>query len=281
MVNVHEKFPVGASNKSAYKTDGSDVRDATPEEMIRYRDANKHRRMKVDEKSSSSEPSLGSTVLPAEALPKARPVSARPEQSEGDSPPRNRAAANRAREKERDSLRKGDDRGSSGRHKSREPKQRERATEMKREVDEEEADRKHMAEIIGRIEARKAAGDLEIARSTIRDLKTSGSVASTAPHKSPRKESEREKPEGKKKVVSSRGAKKLPATQTAAEAALARAVASTNVVPIERFSEVIAEKGTSAAPVPKRARSTKRTTVERRPDDALSTLKFSAMDEIR
>jgi len=55
MVNVHEKYPDGAMNKAAYLTDGSNVGDATEKEKVRYRDANKHRRKKVDEKSSSSE----------------------------------------------------------------------------------------------------------------------------------------------------------------------------------------------------------------------------------
>jgi len=51
MVNVHEKYPDGAVNKAAYSTDGSNVRDATEEEKVRYCDANKHCRKKVDEKS--------------------------------------------------------------------------------------------------------------------------------------------------------------------------------------------------------------------------------------
>jgi len=61
--NVHEKYPDGAVNKAAYSTDGSNVRDATEKEKVWYRDANKHRRKKVDEKSSSSEPSASNTVL--------------------------------------------------------------------------------------------------------------------------------------------------------------------------------------------------------------------------
>jgi len=265
MVNVHEKFPVGASNKTAYKTDGSDVRDATPEEMIRYRDANEHRCKKVDEKSSSSEPSQGSTMLPAEVLPKARPVSARPGQSGGDSPPRNKTGMNRASERERDSSPKSDDRGSSTRHKSREPEQRERATETVGDVDEEEADGKHMAEIQGRIEARKAAKDLEIARLTIIDLK----------------ESDRDKAEGKKKVATSRFGKKPSATQPAAEATSGQSVASIELMPTELFSEVVAIMGTSAAVISKRVCFTKCATAECRPDDAMSTLKFGALDEVR
>jgi len=270
MVNVHEKFPVGASNKSAYKTDGSDVRDATPEEMIRYRDANKHRSKKVDEKLSSSEPTLGSTVLSTEALPKARPVSARPEQIESDSSSVSRATAHRARERMIDSSRKGEDRDISGKREICGSERREKVAETVGEIDLEEADRRNMAEIQGRIEALKAARDLEIAHTTISELMTTGNGASTVLHKPPRKESKREKPVGKEKMVSSRGAKKLPAIQTVTEAVFQLPT-----------SEAIADMGTYAAPVTKRTRSTNHATGERRPDVALSTLKFGAMDETR
>jgi len=149
------------------------------------------------------------------------------------------------------------------------------------DVDEDEADRNHMAEIQCRIEARKAARDLEIARSTMRDLKESGSVTSATLHKSLGKKAEREKQEGKKKGVNSRVVKKPSATQTAAEATLLQSIASTDAMPTESFSEVVAIMGTTAALAPKRVRSTRRENVDRRPDDALSTLKFGALDEIQ
>jgi len=67
MVNVHVKYPEGAINGAAYSTDGSNVRDATEEEKVRYRNADKHRRKGVEEKSSANEPSQNNTAAPAKA----------------------------------------------------------------------------------------------------------------------------------------------------------------------------------------------------------------------
>jgi len=121
MVNVHEKYLDGAVNKAAYSTDGSNVRDATEEEKVRYRDANKHRRKKVDEKSSSSEPSASKTILLGVAVAPARPASARAERSIDYAPSGDRSGGNRGKDKEHDKSRdsshnkgekeKSDDRG--------------------------------------------------------------------------------------------------------------------------------------------------------------------------
>jgi len=104
MVNVHEKYPDGAVNKVAYSTDGSNVRDATEEEKVRYRDANKHRRKKVDEKSSSSEPSASHTILLGETAAPALPASARTERSI-DNSSGDRSVGNHGKDKERDQSR--------------------------------------------------------------------------------------------------------------------------------------------------------------------------------
>jgi len=69
IVNMHEKYPDGAVNKTAYSTDGTNVRDTTEEEKVRYRDANKHRRKKVDEKYLSGESRRSRNEVPAEAPP--------------------------------------------------------------------------------------------------------------------------------------------------------------------------------------------------------------------
>jgi len=85
MVNVHGKYPEGAVNKTAYSTDGSNVRDVTEEEKVRYRDANKHQRKKpVDGKSSSSEPSQSGTALMLLDPTRARPAFARETRGDGD-----------------------------------------------------------------------------------------------------------------------------------------------------------------------------------------------------
>jgi len=129
MVNVHEKYPDGAVNKAAYLTDGSNVHDATEEEKVRYRDANKHRPKKVDEKSSFSEPSVSNTVLLTGAPRPAWPASVHAEQSTGNAFPGDRSEGNRVKDKERNSsrtreeiekTRKDDDRESAHVQESRE-----------------------------------------------------------------------------------------------------------------------------------------------------------------
>jgi len=194
MVNVHEKYPDGAVNKVAYSTDGSNVRDATEEKKIRYRDANKHRRKKVDEKSSSSEPSHSCTALPSTEISKVRPASARTDRGGGDALSADRSGVSQ-RDKEREcptggeihsSVHGGKDRGSSREEMAREPRTPAAATTSDGETDEEEMDRRNMAEIQGRIEARRAAKDLETACAVILQLKTSGTKTPAVETKSTR-----------------------------------------------------------------------------------------------
>jgi len=72
MVNVHEKYPEGAVNGAVYSTDGSNARDATEEEKVRYRNADKHGRKEGDEKSVASEPSQNNNAVSTAAPTKAR-----------------------------------------------------------------------------------------------------------------------------------------------------------------------------------------------------------------
>jgi len=94
-----------------------------------------------------------------------------------------------------------------------------------------------MAKIQGRIEARKAAKDLEVARTTMKELKSSLGGAPLAPPKPSRRATQRNKGESEKETGATRGTKKALATQP-------------------------------------KSKST-----ERHRDDALSTLKFSAIKE--
>jgi len=84
MVNVYGKYTENAVNNAAYRTDGSDVRDATTEEKLRYLDANKHKRKKAVGTVSSGELSKSDTAVDAEVPPKSRPVSTCGKQSEQD-----------------------------------------------------------------------------------------------------------------------------------------------------------------------------------------------------
>jgi len=221
MVNVHEKYPDGAVNKAAYLTDGSNVRDATEEEKVRYRDTNKHRRKKVDEKSSSSEPSVSNTVLVAGEPTPARPASARAEQSTGNASSGDKSGGNCVKDVECDRSRnrgeleksqKSNDRGGARAQEGRESALNRAATTSGGELDEEEADRRKMAEIQGRIKARKAAKDLEIARAMIEELKPFARGAPVAPPKRSRRATQRSKGEGERETGITRETKKTLAT---------------------------------------------------------------------
>jgi len=48
MVNTHRKFPTGAKHNAYYAADGTDLRDATREEIEKYRLAAMHKRKKPD-----------------------------------------------------------------------------------------------------------------------------------------------------------------------------------------------------------------------------------------
>jgi len=283
MVNVHEKYPDGAVNKAAYSTDGSNVRDATEEKKTRYRDANKHRRKKVDEKSSSSEPSHSGSVAQSVALSKARPASTRPDRGGGDASSAERSGASK-RTKEREcpgggdkpgSMHASSDRDSSrpeGRHEPRTPVG---ATRGEGEADEEELDRRNLAEIQGRIEARSAAKDLETARAMILQLQLSG-VANLAVATSLTREGKvGDKRDKEKKSGSTRGSTKVPSTSPATETAALESARPVDLVGLAPVGNL------TSATEAKKSRAGKRATGERRPDDALSTLKFSAIAESR
>jgi len=83
MVSAHGKFPENAINNTAYITNGSDVREATAEERIRYRDANKHKKKKALDVDSSTEPSRSGTVVATKESTKSRPGSGQGEWNEG------------------------------------------------------------------------------------------------------------------------------------------------------------------------------------------------------
>jgi len=289
MVNVHEKYPEGAVNKAAYSTDGSNVRDATEEEKIRYRDANKHRRKKVDEKSSSSEPSHSCIAVQSVEISKARPASTRTDRGGGGASSANRSGVSpRAKEREcpaggerHGSAHDSKDRGSSREEMARESRTPAAATTGNGEPDEEEMDRRNMAEIQGRIEARRAAKNFETAREMILQLKTSSTQRPAVETRSTRGSQDGDKKEGEKKTGSARGPKKVPVTSPATTIVVVETVGPTDAMPIKNTTGMTSVGEVISAEEPKRSRSGKRATVERHADDALATLKFTAIAESR
>jgi len=103
-------------------------------------------------------------VAATEAPSKPRSVSDRIGRGERETPSCDREASDKKKGRDRDRSRKGDDGESSRKTESREPKRSQETTPSKEVCDDEEADRRDLAEIQGRIEARQAAKNLEIAR---------------------------------------------------------------------------------------------------------------------
>jgi len=137
MVNVHGKFTDSAINNTAYRTDGSDVRDATAEEKLRYLDANKHKRKKATSTVNSTETSKSDTAVGAEIPTKPFPIPFPGEWrardlSSGDGPRSDSKSTGRERADRKDgrgSSGKSSDRGSSRRDESQKSERRARATE--------------------------------------------------------------------------------------------------------------------------------------------------------
>jgi len=279
MVNApRRKYSGNAVNKTTYRTDGSDVRDATAEEKLRYLDANKHKRKKAVEAVSSGEQSGSSTAVVSGDLSKTRSVSIRDERGGGDASSGDRSGNNQKKDKDRVSSGKGGERESLRQKEGRESERSRRTavTAVEEEPNKEEADRQILAETQSRIEARRATRDIETAHATIRKLRESHSIASAAPDKPARAEQERDKKDGGKKPAASRVSKKASGGQTVTEAVVAKPFELTGGI----TTELTSDGKITVIPQPKRPRSGKRAT-ERTLDDVLSTLKFTPIVESR
>jgi len=266
MVNVHGKYTDNANNNTAYQTDGSDVRDATAKEKLRYLDANKHKRKKATSTVESAETSKSDTAVGADIPVKPLPIPSRGEQRAGDissSDGGRSDSKSTGRERadgkdERGSSGKSSDRGSSRKDGSQKSERRARTTEKEEKNDNDEEDQQMMREIRERIEARKVARDLKIARSTIDELK-----------------SEKSKKEAEKKAGGRRGSKKAIATQSATGIINAEPLASVGAVTRKSTPESTLSKDVSVeAAGPTRGRSINQSGKKSREDSALSTLKF-------
>jgi len=105
-----------------------------------------------------------------------RSVSLRDERGGGDVSSGDRSRSNQRKDKNRESSGKGGERESSRQKHGRES-ERSRVTAVREEQpDKEEADRRILAETQRRIEARRAARDIETAHATIRELRESHSI---------------------------------------------------------------------------------------------------------
>jgi len=200
MVNTHRKFPVEARHNAFYAADGSDVRDATREEVEKYRLAVAHKRRKPETESSCEKSGSTTTVRPVDPDETTRARKDDDRGRKGDSS-RSREDDRRTssydkdwktgRPLSRDSTkeREASSRGSKkvetprhqgkkdagGRSTDREKKKRESADV----TDDDERDQRKMEEIMRRMEERKLAKDAELKTKDVGDATTPALVTGT------------------------------------------------------------------------------------------------------
>jgi len=188
MVNTHRKYPVDARHNTYYAADGSDLRDATEEEIEKNRLAATHKRRKPE---SSCDKSKSATMVPEVRKGDENRVHKTDEEGHDGHSSRDRDAERRPCNKEskgdkdrtssRGSRRSRDD---GTRDKSREKTTRKSGTERSigghsserdhksrvksDEIDEDERDHRK-AKIMRRMENRKATKDSDVARRAVTD----------------------------------------------------------------------------------------------------------------
>jgi len=182
MVNTHRKFPVDARHNAFYAADGSDLREATREEIEKYRLAVAHKQRKPEVESSYEKSESATTTPPGG---KVENTSARKDDDRGRKgyPSHNRESDHRkssydkdwktGRTLSRDSTgcREASTRDSSKSEASRRSgnkdaggrsADRDRKTGESADVeDDDERDRRKMEEILRRMEERKVAKEAE------------------------------------------------------------------------------------------------------------------------
>jgi len=193
MVNTHRKFPVEARHNVFYAADGSDIRDATREEIEKYRLAAAHKRRKPDVESSYEKSERATTTHPGGKVETTH-VRKDDERGRRGYPSHNREGDRRTssydkdwkagrtlcREstKGREASRRDSSKSKTSRHqdkrdaKGRSADRNRKTGESADMTDDDERDQKKMEEIMRRMEERKVAKEAEIKRRETGDAKT-------------------------------------------------------------------------------------------------------------
>jgi len=255
-VNTHRKFPVDARHNTYYAADRSDLRDATAEEVEKYRLAASHKRRKPE---SSCDKSESATVMndlrktetiraPKSEEKRKSGHSSREKEDEDHRKCENKRTASRGSKDERTASRgskeertasrgskdegetskesknerttsrdsqRGRDTGHRGSGDSASGRSTKRDKQVIRDsttgIDDDEGDRRKLAEIIKRMDERKLIKDFDVRRNAATGPVKIVNVPSTKVH-SEREESGEMSKKGAKKLTESQDATKRSAT---------------------------------------------------------------------
>jgi len=194
MVNTHRKFPIDAKHNAYYAADGSDFRDATEDEVVKYRLAAAHKQKKPDVELSCDKSESVTAMAHEERRDSNRSYKRNVTRRRKDSPrdgKKDHGSRNREAEGKGGRTSSHDSRGNrdathrdhgrtdskrregGGVAESRTSEREEKGKGEGGEIDVDERDRCQMAEIQRGMEERKTAKDLEGARATMKELKSS------------------------------------------------------------------------------------------------------------
>jgi len=165
-VNTHSLYPISIKHNATYLPLKSDLRHGTAEEILKYKDANKHGRKKAAETASTGEASAsGTTVEPEGRVGPSKECEGRR--------PRKESLLTTDTGGERDRGRTAESRGNmesrkdSGHHDARKAKE----TADEKDLADDEADRRDFAALQNKIEARRIAREIQTAHDTLASLR--------------------------------------------------------------------------------------------------------------
>jgi len=189
MVNTHLKYPVDARHNTYYAADGSNLRNAAEEEIEKYRLAATHKRRKPE---SSCDKSESATMVPevrkgdenrvhkmdeegrdghsshdrdAERRPRNKDLKSDKDRTSSRGSRRGRDDGPRDKSRKKTTRKSGTERSIGGHSSKRDQKSRVKSDE----IDEDERDRRKVAEIMRRMEDRKATKNSDVARRAVTD----------------------------------------------------------------------------------------------------------------
>jgi len=157
LVNTHKLYPVSIKHNATYLPLKSDLRAATVEEILKYKDANKHGRKRAAESTSTGEVNASGTAAEPEA----------PTGTSGEREGRKDKGG------KRDSVRVAKVREGKGsnRDPSCDEERRARETADEKDAAEDAADKKEYLALQSKMEARRIAREIQIAHDTLASLR--------------------------------------------------------------------------------------------------------------
>jgi len=215
LVNTHDLYPVSIKHNATYLPLKSDLRPATAEEVLKYKDANKHGRKRTPGAVLTGEATASGTTLESEVV--AGPSKEHGTQKTKEELPstsekggkRDRGRVTKTREDK-------EPREDAGREDARKAKE----TADEKDAAEDEADKKEYLVLQNKMEARRLAREIKTARDTLASLRAEQEDVSAKAGEVPEASVEGEKTREGNEPASVGGNKKSRAIRPAVRASV-------------------------------------------------------------